>query len=82
MEINKDKIILGIVGGVVAGFMFGIGYILAEKMMSKGKKEVAKTPLIADVSVSEGTDSNFGGKYNPQRPPQQMPQQQAKNVTF
>ena len=31
MEINKDKIILGIVGGVVAGFMFGIGYILAEE---------------------------------------------------
>jgi len=76
MEINKDKIILGIVGGVVAGFMFGIGYILAEKIMNKGKKEVAKTPSVADVSVSEGTDSNFGGLYNPQRQMAQPMQQQ------
>lgn len=82
MEINKEKIILGIVGGVVAGFMFGIGYILAEKMMSKGKKEVAKTPSVADVSVSEGTDSNFGGLYNPQRQmPQQRPMQQRRRMS-
>ena len=82
MEINKDKIILGIVGGVVAGFMFGIGYILAERIMSKGKKEVVKATPTADVSVSEGTDSNFGGLYNPQRQmPQPMQQQQRRRMS-
>ena len=71
MEINKEKIILGVIGGVVAGFMFGVGYILAERVMSKGKKKTTTLPA-SSVSVSEGTDSSFGGDYNPQR---KMPQQ-------
>ena len=87
MEINKEKVVLGIIGGVVAGFMFGIGYILAERIMKK--KAVASTVTApASVSVSEGTTSSAdGGDYRPQRTtsnqnqqrPQQRPQMSHPN---
>jgi hypothetical protein len=84
MEINKDKIILGIVGGVVAGFMFGIGYILAERVMSK-KKSVETAPLVdASASITDGTDVNFSGGYKPERQmqmPQQRPPQQRPRMS-
>jgi len=80
MEISKDKIILGIVGGVVAGFMFGVGYILAERLMTKKDKKIGNVP--SSVSVSEGTDSSFVGDYNPQRQmPQQRPMQQRRRMS-
>jgi hypothetical protein len=68
-SISSDKIVLTILGGVVAGFCFGVGTILAFKAM---RKQLS----VKDTKSIEATSSMNGyAPYPPrgmQRPPMGM----------
>ena len=56
---DKEKLIAGIVGGVVAGFSIGIGFMIAQRTMGRffHKKEEKDTTTVADAvakGVTEG----------------------------
>ena len=56
---DKEKLISGIIGGVVAGFSIGVGFLIAQRTMGKflSKKEDKDTTTVADAvkqGVTEG----------------------------
>ena len=56
---DKEKLISGIVGGIVAGFSIGVGFLIAQRTMGKflSKKEDKDTTTVADAvkqGVTEG----------------------------
>ena len=56
---DKEKLIAGVVGGIVAGFSIGVGFMIAQRTMGKffQKKEESDTKNVADAvakGVSDG----------------------------
>ena len=56
---DKEKIIAGIVGGVVAGFSIGVGFLIAQRTMGRlaSKKNKGDSDTVADAEkkgVAEG----------------------------
>ena len=56
---DKEKLIAGVVGGIVAGFSIGVGFMIAQRTMGKffHKKEESDTKSVADAvakGVSDG----------------------------
>jgi hypothetical protein len=56
---DKEKLISGIIGGVVAGFSIGVGFLIAQRTMGKflSKKEDKDTKTVEDAvkqGVTEG----------------------------
>jgi len=56
---DKEKLIAGIIGGVVAGFSIGVGFLIAQRTMGKflSRKEEKDTSTVADAvkqGVTEG----------------------------
>lgn len=59
MAIEKEKLIAGIVGGIVAGFSIGVGFMIAQKTMGRFfvKKTEESDTKVADAvakGVTEG----------------------------
>jgi|7_EtaG_2_1085326.scaffolds.fasta_scaffold142633_2 hypothetical protein len=57
---EKEKVISAIVGGVIAGFSIGVGFLLAQKTMGKwaSKKGEQEKDKIADA-VSQGVNQGM-----------------------
>lgn len=55
---DKEKLIAGVVGGVVAGFSIGIGFMIAQRTMGKffHKKEASASTDVADAVAKGVTD--------------------------
>ena len=55
MALDKEKLVAGIVGGIVAGFSIGVGFMIAQKTMGKffHKKMQNEDVKVADA-VKEG----------------------------
>jgi hypothetical protein len=62
---DKEKVIGAVVGGIIAGFSIGVGFLIAQRTMGKwvSKKAVKEQDDIADAvkkGVSEGVkEANF-----------------------
>jgi hypothetical protein len=59
MAIDKEKLVAGIVGGIVAGFSIGVGFMIAQKSMGRffNKKVEESDTKVADAvakGVSDG----------------------------
>ena len=52
---DKEKLVAGVVGGIVAGFSIGVGFMIAQRTMGKffHKKEEKDTSDVADA-VAKG----------------------------
>lgn len=82
---DKEKLIAGVVGGIVAGFSIGVGFMIAQRTMGKffHKKEEKDTTDVADAvakGVTEGVKqakieedaANFSNMINSKNPKRAM----------
>lgn len=55
MAFDKEKLVTGIIGGVVAGFSIGVGFLIAQRTMGKiiSRKSKEQEKSVADA-VKEG----------------------------
>ena len=95
---DKEKLIAGVVGGIVAGFSIGVGFMIAQRTMGKffHKKEQSDTNSVADAvakGVSEGVKqakieedaakfSNMIASKNPRREMERVMQSSGRRSSF